>query len=160
MSLPMSWCKMSIVIELDFYGSARARAKKSFFTGLLPAAYRALVKDKCIRAGARFLIELSIVGNKEITFLNKIHHRKNRATDVISLSYFDAPSPESPGLIGEIFICFPYARLQAKRIGQPLNEEFKFLFVHGLLHIFGYDHKKPLEEKKMLRMAYGILGRG
>ena len=61
--------------------------------------------------------------------------------------------------IGEIFISVPFACVQAKKIGQPLREELRFLFIHGLLHLFGYDHQKLAEEKEMLQLTYKILGR-
>ena len=45
---------------------------------------------------------------------------------------------------------------QAQKPGFTLNKELQFLFIHGLLHIFGYDHKKPADEKKMKRLEEEI----
>lgn len=92
-----------------------------------------------------------------MTELNKRHHKKNRPTDVISLSYFSKNMKDL--FVGEIFICLPFAKKQAKQIRQSLNEELRFLFIHGLLHVFGYDHKKPREEARMKELTYRIIGR-
>jgi len=68
---------------------------------------------------------------------------------------------ELPALfsLGQIFISVPTARRNAKTMKQSLEEELQFLFVHGLLHLLGYDHRTPAQEKEMLRYAYKILGR-
>ncbi|MFA6436055.1 MAG: rRNA maturation RNase YbeY, partial [Candidatus Gracilibacteria bacterium] len=61
--------------------------------------------------------------------------------------------------LGQIFISIPTARRNAKTMKQSLEEELQFLFVHGLLHLLGFDHQTPEQEKEMLKYAYKILGR-
>ncbi len=176
------------MITLDFYNKTRTAVTPSLFTKLLDSAFAELVKDKRLSRKNDWLVELSLVGTKAITQLNTQYHNKPRPTDVVSVSYFqdmfenggketqggneilgykcgagtgtNAKSGSVPSpLAGEIFISVPYARMQAKQIGQSLNEELQFLFVHGLLHVFGYDHMKPDEEAHMLALTYKILGR-
>lgn len=62
--------------------------------------------------------------------------------------------------LGQIFISIPTARRNAKAMNQSLEKELQFLFVHGLLHLLGYDHQTSAQEKEMLKNAYRILGRG
>lgn len=138
------------MFTLHIYNHTRQRIPERIFLDLLRHAEKLLPRK-------RFSIELSLVGYKKMTELNKRYHRKNRPTDVISLSYFGKKMRDT--FIGEIFICLPYAKKQAKQIRQSLNEELRFLFIHGLLHIFGYDHKKPRDEARMKKLTYRILGR-
>ena len=52
---------------------------------------------------------------------------------------------------GEIFICVKKAEENALKIGQNLQEELNFLMMHGFLHIIGYNHLEPKEEKIMIK---------
>ncbi len=144
-------------LTVDVNNSTRTRVAGALFKKLLMPAAAALRKEKKIKRGNTYSVELNLVGEKEIIRLNKKYHQKNHATDVISLSYFEKLMLDS--FVGEIFICVPFAKEQAQRIVQPLAEELQFLFVHGLLHLFGYDHKKEKEEARMLGLTYRILGR-
>lgn len=145
------------MLHLEIYNKTRNKISSANFLSLLKPAYNQLIKDKRISREGNFEIELTFVGNSTITKLNKKYHQKNRTTDVISLSYFEKKMIDP--FVGEIFICVPYAQIQAKKIGQSLKDELAFLFVHGLLHTFGYDHMKVNEEKHMLDLTYRILGR-
>lgn len=145
------------MIACDIYFRTRQKIPKSLFQGLLPRAAKILLAQKKISSSKKYFLELTLVGTQTMIRLNNKYRRKNKPTDVISLCYFS--SGMSDAFAGEIFICLPYASGQAKKIGQSLSEELRFLFIHGLLHCFGYDHKKPREEKQMRRLTYGILGR-
>lgn len=146
------------MLTLDFYNRTGTHISPKIFIELLKKAKALLIKGKIpISSRGKLLIELALVGNKEIIALNCRYHDKNRPTDVISLSYFSKKMVDP--FVGEIFICLPYAKKQARTIGQSLSEELRFLFIHGLLHLFGYDHKKPKEEAEMKKLTYKILGR-
>ena len=60
-------------------------------------------------------------------------------------------------MLGEIFICVPRALEQAKEIGNSDERELSFLFVHGLLHLLGYDHMKEEDAKIMFPLQEEIL---
>ncbi len=148
------------MIKLDLYNKTNAHIKEKIFLYLLDCAEKTLIREKKMRKGEVYLLELSLVGNKSITALNKLYHKKDCPTDVISLSYLDpGAKKKNDDFVGEIFISLPYARAQAKQIGQSWEDELRFLFVHGLLHVFGYDHMVPKEEAHMLELTYGILAR-
>ena len=60
-------------------------------------------------------------------------------------------------VLGEIYISFDKAREQALAYGHSLDRELKFLFVHGLLHLLGYDHMTKEDEKIMFALQDEIL---
>lgn len=106
-------------------------------------------------------IELILVDDKKIQELNKKYRGKNKATDVISFAYLDIVDfKKEMGdlIIGDIFISVDTAKRQAKENGHSLKRELEILFVHGLLHCFGFDHKNMKQEKEMESMARKVLG--
>jgi probable rRNA maturation factor len=60
-------------------------------------------------------------------------------------------------MLGEILICLPQAKRQAKEYGNTEQRELSFLFVHGLLHLLGYDHMKKEDEEIMFPLQEKIL---
>lgn len=103
-------------------------------------------------------VELLLTNNEEIHAINKQYRNIDRPTDVLSFAERESPNPD-PKFLGQIIISLDRAQEQAAELNQSLEEELRFLFVHGLLHILGYDHEKPEDEKIMLKEAYRILGR-
>lgn len=68
----------------------------------------------------------------------------------------DAPDP-GPALLGDVVLCPPVARDQARKAGHSLLDELHLLTVHGVLHLLGYDHAEPDEEREMFGMQGRIL---
>ena len=118
---------------------------------------------------------VTFVTNGRSHELNLKYRDTNRPTDVISLEYkpesslsFDeedlADDPdlaevltEFDAYIGELFISVDKAREQAQEYGHSFEREMGFLAVHGFLHINGYDHYTPQEEKEMFSLQEEIL---
>ncbi len=98
-------------------------------------------------------VELLLTDDKTIHALNKQYRGKDKPTDVLSFDF------EDPAHLGQIVISLETAQVQADQIGQSLEDELQFLFTHGLLHLLGYDHEKPEEEKVMLEKTYELLER-
>lgn len=101
------------------------------------------------RHGKKLLFpELSLViaGAAMMKRLNKTFRGKNALTDVLSFDY------------GEIIICYPLAKRQAREHGVSAAAEIVLLFVHGLLHILGFEHKSLRDRQKMARAEKQILG--
>mgnify|MGYP004447298091 FL=1 len=59
--------------------------------------------------------------------------------------------------LGDIYISLDKAQEQAQEYGHPLDRELRFLFVHGLLHLLGYDHMTKKDEEKMFPLQEKIL---
>ncbi|MEA2099783.1 MAG: rRNA maturation RNase YbeY [Campylobacterota bacterium] len=82
-------------------------------------------------------IELIITSNEDIQKLNKEHRDIDKSTDVLSFPYEDMPM--SP--LGSIVISSLYVEDKAKELGHTNSDELSLLFIHGLLHLVGYDHE-------------------
>lgn len=132
------------------------------------SASRKLIEKGRISGGDGRVIELNLMSNEQIAEVNKRLRGKEGPTDVISLRLNDpasllhtASSLRERGVwcVGEIYISLEKCALQAEEIGQSFLEELAFLLVHGILHIFDYDHQTSEEEAEMTKTAYEILGR-
>lgn len=83
-------------------------------------------------------IELIFVNNDEIQQLNKEHRDIDKATDVLSFPLeFDLPNMP----LGSIVISMDFVEEKAKEYGHSFQDELQLLFIHGLLHLLGYDHE-------------------
>ena len=107
-------------------------------------------------------LELNFVDEKAIQEINAEHRAKDKPTDVLSFSYVEGISPDEASgrpdfLIGEIFICTAVTERQAVEYGHSTQKEAEKLFVHGLLHVFGYDHQNDEQEAEMEEMAAKII---
>jgi probable rRNA maturation factor len=67
----------------------------------------------------------------------------------------DNPTP--PGLLGDIVVCPSVAARQAAAAGHSAEEEMLLLTTHGILHLLGYDHVEPEEEKEMFALQRHLL---
>ena len=82
-------------------------------------------------------IELILTNNEEIQAINKEFRNIDKPTDVLSFPY--EKMPFSP--LGSIIISYKYVQNVAQKLKHSEQEEFTLLFIHGLLHILGFDHE-------------------
>ncbi len=68
----------------------------------------------------------------------------------------DAPEP-GPSMLGDIVLCPEFAAQQASVAGHTLGHELALLTIHGVLHLLGYDHAEPDEEKEMFALQRQLL---
>ena len=97
-----------------------------------------LILEKITNSLTQKDIELLVVKNDEIQELNKEHRNIDKATDVLSFP-IDFDMPNMP--LGSIVISTDFVEEKAKEYGHTFNEEFSLLFIHGILHLLGYDHE-------------------
>jgi probable rRNA maturation factor len=81
-------------------------------------------------------IELLLTNNSEIQTINQEYRNIDKPTDVLSFPY-DQFSP----FLGSIVISIDKAKEESQKLGHTILEEIKLLFIHGLLHVMGYDHE-------------------
>ena len=122
------------------------------------------VAVKHLKIKAELVISVSLIHNDLIHQINKEYRGVDRPTDVISFAFLDNEKDrdsllKKPGLIalGDIYISIDKAKEQAEEYGHSLHRELCFLFVHGLLHLLGYDHMKEEDEKIMFPLQEVIL---
>lgn len=95
-------------------------------------------------------LSLSFVDDTEIRKLNKKFRKKNKATDVLSFPM------ESDDFLGDIIISLDTAKKQANKERQTLRQRAWVLTIHGLLHLFGYDHIRDDDWLKMSELEKKI----
>ncbi|DAB40903.1 MAG TPA: rRNA maturation RNase YbeY [Sulfurovum sp. UBA12169] len=83
-------------------------------------------------------IELIITDNNTIQSLNQIHRGKDAPTDVLSFPLEDAFSGMP---LGSIVISEEFVKNKSKLYGHTIQDELNLLFIHGLLHLLGFDHE-------------------
>jgi len=126
----------------------------------LKKALRLVAKHARVASG--FTVGVSFVSPKRMAILNKVYRHKNRETDVLSFE------PNVEGLppmvkkaekhyLGDIVICPSFAQKEAKRRSIDPEEELIRLFVHGVLHLRGYDHITETEESTMFEIQEKIV---
>ncbi len=106
-------------------------------------------------------VDVLMTTNKTIRQYNATYRQKDHATDVLSFSFQEQPSKilGQPIHLGQLIISYQKAKTQADSYGHSIEREFSFLFVHGLLHLLGYNHETESEEKIMLSLQDKILGK-
>ena len=106
-------------------------SKKKIDTGFLKKIAQNILKKEG-KSGLE--ISGALIGQSEIKEINKKYRRKNKPTDVLSFFY---------GELGEIIICLDMVKKG--------KEELSRVFIHGLLHVLGYDHEKTQKEAKIMQ---------
>lgn len=101
-------------------------------------------------------VELSLVFSDDafIHQLNREYRGKDKPTDVLSFEQ----DPES-GLLGDLIISIPTSQRQAQERGHSLAQEVEWLFLHGALHLLGYDDETEEQAAEMDRRALAALAR-
>ena len=101
-------------------------------------------------------IELILTDSSKIQELNKQHRGIDKPTDVISFPLEKLSN--SP--IGIIVVSIDKVIEKSKELNHSINDEFTLLFLHGLLHIIGYDHEKDngemREKEKEMILKYSL----
>lgn len=131
---------------------------------LLEEIYQALIEKEGL--GQEAEVSLLLTNNEEIQELNRDYRNLDQATDVLSFPIYEREEieallkdQEGPELIllGDIIISMERAGEQAHEYGHSLKREVAYLFVHGLLHLLGYDHLEEDEKKEMRTREEEIL---
>lgn len=95
-------------------------------------------------------VELIIVDDETMLSLNTEHRGKESTTDVLSFP-LDAPFTEQSifGMpLGSIIIAESYVKEEAENLGHSEQDELSLLFIHGMLHLLGFDHEEDVGEMR------------
>ncbi|MDN6129973.1 MAG: rRNA maturation RNase YbeY [Tetragenococcus koreensis] len=114
-------------------------------------------------------MSITFMDNERIQVINRDYRGKDAPTDVISFAieeegedempifFDDEEMTDLPNELGDIMISTQRAQEQAAEYGHSYEREVGFLALHGFLHINGYDHMTPEDEKKMFGLQKEIL---
>lgn len=149
------------MLKLGFTNETKEKIADKMFKKYLGVFYKVLKNkiDKML-GKRRGSIDLILVNDKTIKQMNREYRGKNKPTDVISFAYLEITEYKKikgDVICGDIFISVDTAKKQAKKNDHDLAAELAVLFVHGLLHLFGFDHKTNKQEAEMERWAKEIL---
>ncbi len=140
--------EINISIDDEFKGKITRRRLKT-------VAEQALTAEK---TGSSVELGILVTNQENVRSLNWTYRSKNEPTDV--LSFYMIPEhgqkketfinpPDNIEHLGEVVISYPQAVIQAKENKHKVKKEITILLIHGILHLLGYDHEKPADEKKM-----------
>jgi probable rRNA maturation factor len=110
---------------------------------------------------------LVFTDSETVKQLNRDYRGVDEPTDVLAFymlpqkgadSSFALP-PDGVTRLGEVIISYPQAVAQAKEQGHSPERELALLVIHGILHLLGYDHEEPKEERKMRKRERELLER-
>ena len=104
---------------------------------------------KTVKQKGPYQLSIAFLSESQMRRANKEYRGKDQVTDVLSFSL----GPES----GELLFCYSQAKKQAQAMRHSVKNEICFLLVHGLLHLFGYDHERTGDAKKMFPLQSRLL---
>jgi probable rRNA maturation factor len=117
--------------------------------------------------GVNPLAELSVL-LVDAEYMAELNHRwmdGDGPTDVLAFPMDESSVDHGPGeggggepaLLGDIVLCPEVAAKQAVTVGHDASDELALLAVHGTLHLLGYDHAEPEEEREMFGLQARLL---
>jgi probable rRNA maturation factor len=121
---------------------------------------------KSVRAVAEYVIEqlklhpmvdlgIIFVNEQPMTDLHIQWMDEPGPTDVLRPGAEDGPMPE--GVLGDVVICPQVAKIQADAASHSMMDEIHLLLTHGILHLLGFDHAEPDEEREMFKLQKTLL---
>lgn len=131
-------------------------------TLLLRAARATIEAASCWSLPHSLELSLLFTDDDGIRALNRAYRNQDKPTDVLSFPLWEEQPPLLAGRaaipLGDIVISLTRAAAQAQELGHSAPREAVFLFVHGLLHLLGYDHERgAAEERRMFALQKQIM---
>jgi len=130
--------------------------EEKFFHHALQTAFAALDLPR-----RKFSVSVVFMSDAAIKQLNHEYRDKDKATNVLSFplieDFFDLPKFEDTLELGDIILAFSTIKREAKEQEKSLRDHVAHLLVHGLLHLFGYDHMTKKDAQEMEALEIDIL---
>ena len=126
--------------------SKRLKNKDIFFKKICKAFPK---KYKFLNKKVTFTLLLS--NNKNIKNLNKVFRKKNKSTDILSFPLEKKIKIKKNTYLGDIIISYNYLDKPKSQDLKSFKEKVTKIFIHGFLHLLGFDHKKNKDYSKMLK---------
>jgi len=126
--------------------SKRLKNKDIFFENICKAFPK---KYKFLNKKVTFTLLLS--NNKNIKKLNKVFRKKNKSTDILSFPLDKKIKIKKNTYLGDIIISYNFLDKPRSQDVRSFKEKVTKIFIHGFLHLLGFDHKKNKDYSKMLK---------
>ena len=126
--------------------SKRLKNKDIFFNKICKAFPK---KYKFLNKKVTFTLLLS--NNKNIKKLNKVFRKKNKSTDILSFPSDKKIKISKNTYLGDIIISYNYLDKPRSQELKLFKEKLIKIFIHGFLHLLGFDHKKDKDYSNMLK---------
>ncbi len=123
-------------------------------TDAVEALRQTLCPTKARQAAYTFSLKFST--NEEVQALNHTYRGQNKPTNVLSFED-DEPHHNTPPYMGDIIIADEVTRIEAAENNIPVEHHISHLVVHGILHLFGFDHMEEDEACQMEDLEGRIL---
>ena len=126
--------------------SKRLKKKEIFFNKIcrfFPKKYKFHNKNMSI--------SLMLSNNKNIKRLNKNFRNKNKSTDILSFPFSKKKNRYNQNYLGDIIISYNYMDKPKLKNLRVFKQKVAKTFIHGFLHLLGYDHIKNYDYKKMIK---------
>ena len=101
-------------------------------------------------------ISLMLSNNKNIKKLNKIFRNKDKSTDVLSFPFDNKKNKYRGNYLGDIIISYDYMNKPKKKDLKIFKEKVTKTFIHGFLHLLGYDHVRNNDYQKMIKLEENL----
>ena len=135
---------VDVISESNLW-SKKIRKKDIFFNTLVryfPKQYRFIKK--------KISLTILLSNNKNIKKLNKKFRKKNKSTDVLSFPYEKKINIKKSSYIGDIIVSYEFINQPKTLSSLEFKNKLTKIFIHGFLHLLGYDHIKLKDFKEML----------
>jgi len=97
-------------------------------------------------------VSVTAVEEAEMAELNQGYRGREGSTDVLSFALNEGEGGEVGGYwLGDIVVCPAVAARHAREAGRPVADEVRWVLIHGLLHLLGYDHERDAEAARTMR---------
>jgi len=152
--------RLKIDLQIDQTLVAHESSPQHIVTPELLAHVVSAAQDTLADAKLTREICLRICSEDESQTLNRTYRGIDRPTNVLSFvsEVPEAMLPEGESLpLGDLAVCWPVLVDESRQQGKMLDDHFKHLFLHGVLHLLGYDHVEEAEAQEMEALEIEVL---
>lgn len=118
---------------------------------------------KRLRQAGKLALDFTLDNDRNLRHLNKRYRGKDKPTNVLSFTTFDedvfvkdVPS-NYPWILGDVVLALETIKREAKEQNKNLSQHYCHMIVHGVLHLFGFDHEKDRDARVMEKLEREIL---
>ena len=129
-------------MHIEIINQTKSKIPKKFVQDWTKKIYKNLNTQKILKKEKDLIVVF--VTSAKMKKLNSQFRGKNKHTDILSFE----PIEESS--LGELVLCLPVLKKQAKDHKLSLNHEIGYMLIHGILHLLGYDHETSAKDAKRM----------